>query len=35
MAVSGQRRPLVFALRALGLGDFLVGVPAYRARRGA
>ena len=35
MAVSGQRRPLVFALRALGLGDFLVGVPAYRALRGA
>jgi ADP-heptose:LPS heptosyltransferase len=35
VAVSGQRRPLVFALRALGLGDFLVGVPAYRALRGA
>jgi ADP-heptose:LPS heptosyltransferase len=32
--VSG-RRPLLFALRALGLGDFVVAVPAFRALRRA
>lgn len=30
-----QRRPAVLILRALGLGDFLTGVPAYRALRNA
>jgi ADP-heptose:LPS heptosyltransferase len=29
------RRPAVLMLRALGLGDFLAGVPAYRALRAA
>jgi ADP-heptose:LPS heptosyltransferase len=29
------RRPAVLMLRALGLGDFLTGVPAYRALRAA
>jgi ADP-heptose:LPS heptosyltransferase len=29
------RRPAVLMLRALGLGDFLAGVPAYRAMRAA
>lgn len=32
MAVSAaRRRPRLLVLRALGLGDFLTGVPAYRA----
>ena len=31
--MSSQRRLLI--LRALGLGDFLTGVPAYRALRAA
>ncbi len=31
--MTGQPRLLI--LRALGLGDFLVGVPAYRALRAA
>ncbi len=35
MAVSATKRPLLLALRALGLGDFLVGVPAYRGLRRA
>lgn len=31
MAVAGARRPLLLALRALGLGDFLTALPAFRA----
>lgn len=34
MAVNSNR-PLLFTLRALGLGDFLAAVPAYRALRRA
>ena len=30
-----RRRPAVLMVRALGLGDFLTGVPAYRALRAA
>lgn len=33
MAVTAEQRPLLFALRALFLGDFLVAVPALRALR--
>src|SRR5205807_9636406 len=34
-AQCGAARPRVLLLRALGLGDFLTGVPAYRAVRRA
>ncbi|OPC79690.1 hypothetical protein B4N89_00885 [Embleya scabrispora] len=34
-AIGSVPRPSVLALRALGLGDFLAGVPAYRALRRA